>query len=129
MAPADAAQRKDEILTATFDLIARGGIEAATMRQVAASVDATTGRVTHHFPSRVELLVATLAEVERRRMVRIATHVDLEPSALLRAPCWTCCRSTPPGSTSNGCGCRCAPPGFLNSATKSNARLRIVTDS
>lgn len=85
MAPVDPAERKAAIVAATFDLIGRGGIEAATMRRVATAADATTGRVTHHFASRDELLVATLAEVHRRRLQRIAGHVDLEPSARLKA--------------------------------------------
>ena len=75
----------NEIVAVTFDPIARDGIEAATMRKVATAAGATTGRVTHHFSSRVDLLVATLAEVERRRSSRIATHADLEPSARLKA--------------------------------------------
>jgi len=55
------------------------------MRQVATAAGATTGRVTHHFSSRVDLLVATLADVDRRRSSRIATHADLEASARLKA--------------------------------------------
>ena len=85
MAPVNSAQRKDEIVAAAFDLIARDGIESATMRQVATAAGATTGRVTHHFATRAELLVATLAEVARRRSRRITTHADLEPSARLKA--------------------------------------------
>ena len=62
MKPVDPAQRKNEIVAVTFDLIARDGIESATMRQVATAAGATTGRVTHHFATRAELLVGTLAE-------------------------------------------------------------------
>lgn len=81
----DPEQRKAAITAAAFALIARDGIEAATMRQVATAAGATTGRVTHHFSSRVDLLVAALAEVDRRRTSRIATHTGLEPSARLKA--------------------------------------------
>lgn len=55
------------------------------MRRVAAAAGATTGRVTHYFGSRVEVLVAALAEVERRRSLRVATHVELEPMTRIRA--------------------------------------------
>ncbi len=85
MAPGKSAQRKDGIVAAAFDLIVRDGIEAATMRQVATAAGATTGRVTHHFSSRVDLLRATLADVDRRRSSRIATHADLEASERLKA--------------------------------------------
>lgn len=55
------------------------------MRRIAAAADATTGRVTHYFRSRVELLVAALSEVDRRRVGRIAVHDHLDPAVRLRA--------------------------------------------
>jgi len=85
MARVDPDRRKAAIVAAAFDLIARDGVEAATMRRVAAAAEATTGRVTHYFTTRVELLVTTLSEVDRRRTERLAIHVDLEPAARLRA--------------------------------------------
>ena len=85
MPPVDPAERRAEIVSAAFGLLADGGVEAATMRRVAAAADATTGRVTHYFGSRVELLVAALSEVDRRRVGRIAVHDHLDPAARLRA--------------------------------------------
>lgn len=55
------------------------------MRRVATAAGATTGRVTHYFDSRVDVLVAVLVEVDRRRRERIASHSGLEPAARLRA--------------------------------------------
>jgi AcrR family transcriptional regulator len=85
MPAVDPAQRRAEIVMAAFGLLAEGGAEAATMRRVATAAGATTGRVTHYFESRVELLVAALIEVDRRRHQRIAAHDGLEPADRLRA--------------------------------------------
>ena len=85
MTAVDPAQRPSEIVEAAFRLLAEGGVEAATMRRVATAAGATTGRVTHYFESRVELLVAAVQEVERRRQQRIADHDGLDPAARLRA--------------------------------------------
>jgi len=85
MAPVDPKLREAEIVAAAFGLVAEGGIEAATMRRIATAAGATTGRVTHYFDSRVDVLVAVVAEVDRRREARIAFHAGLEPSARLRA--------------------------------------------
>jgi len=81
----DPVRRRGEIVEAAFGLVADGGIEAATMRRIASAAGATTGRVTHYFDSRVDVLVAVLVEVDRRRHERIATHSGLERAGLLRA--------------------------------------------
>ena len=85
MPAVDPAQRRAEIVEAAFGLLAEVGVEAATMRRVATAAGATTGRVTHYFESRVELLVAALSGVDRRRQERIATHDALDPAARLKA--------------------------------------------
>ena len=85
MTAVDPAQRRAEIVDAIFGLLAEGGVEAATMRQVAAAADASTGRVTHYFDSRAELLVAALREVDLRRQQRIDAHHESDPLERLRA--------------------------------------------
>ncbi len=85
MAAVDPVQRRGEIVDAAYRLVADGGIEAATMRRIALAAGATTGRVTHYFNSRVDVLVAVLVEVDRRRQLRIAGHANLDPSARLRS--------------------------------------------
>ena len=85
MPAVDPAQRRAEIVEAAFGLLAEGGVEAATMRRVATAAGATTGRVTHYFESRVELLVAALVDLDRRRQQRIVAHEELDPADRLRA--------------------------------------------
>ena len=49
MPAVDPSERRAEVVAAAFGLLAEGGVEAATMRRIAAAADATTGRVTHYF--------------------------------------------------------------------------------
>ncbi len=58
----DADQRRTEFTDAAARIIARSGVEAATMREVAAEAGWTTGAVTHYFADKRELLLATLQD-------------------------------------------------------------------
>ena len=64
----DFDERRLELADATARLIARGGLGAATMRDVATEAGLTTGSVTHYFADKRELLLFTLnASLQRRR--------------------------------------------------------------
>jgi TetR/AcrR family transcriptional repressor of bet genes len=81
----DVEQRRAELADAAARLIARSGIEAATMREVAAEAGLTTGALTHYFTDKHELLLTTFqASLARRRSLR-PPAVDTPPSALLLA--------------------------------------------
>jgi AcrR family transcriptional regulator len=67
----DAQQRRTELTDAAARLIARSGIEAATLRGVAAEAGWTTGALTHYFTDKRELLLATYqASLAHRRSLR-----------------------------------------------------------
>jgi AcrR family transcriptional regulator len=67
----DVAQRRAELADAAARLIARSGLEAATMREVAAEAGLTTGALTHYFADKRELLLATFqASLQHRRARR-----------------------------------------------------------
>lgn len=67
----DVDERRREIVDATARLIARGGLEAATMRDIAAEAGWTTGVVNHYFADKRELLRSTLTHsIHQRRVVR-----------------------------------------------------------
>lgn len=74
----DAEERRATITDAAARVIARSGIEAATMREVAAEAGWTTGALTHYFADKHELLLATFqASLATRRSLRPqAGHVD-----------------------------------------------------
>ena len=70
----DHAVRRRELIEASWDVISREGIEALTLRKVAAAADCTTGRIAHYFAGREELLLTALSAAyaaAEARMVRI----------------------------------------------------------
>ena len=70
----DHALRRRELVAASWDVISREGLEALTLRKVAAAADCTTGRIAHYFEGREELLLAALSSAyaaSEARMVRI----------------------------------------------------------
>jgi TetR/AcrR family transcriptional regulator, transcriptional repressor of bet genes len=67
----DAEQRRNELTDAAARLIARSGIESATLRDVAAEAGMTTGALTHYFSDKRELLLRTFeASLARRKSLR-----------------------------------------------------------
>ena len=81
----DVERRRAELADAAARLIARSGIEAATMREVAAEAGLTTGALTHYFADKKELLLTTFqASLARRRSLR-PPAADTAPAALLIA--------------------------------------------
>ena len=69
----DYDERRSELAEAAAHLIARSGIGAATMRDVAAEAGWTTGALTHYFADKRELLLCTFqASLEGRRAARAA---------------------------------------------------------
>jgi AcrR family transcriptional regulator len=75
----DIEQRRTELTDATARVIARSGIEAATMREIAAEAGWTTGALTHYFTDKRDLLLATFqASLAARRSLRAGrAHASL----------------------------------------------------
>ena len=61
-AAADEVQR-NLIIEATCDVIAADGLEGASLRRIAESLECTTGLITHYFSSKDDLLVTALERV------------------------------------------------------------------
>ncbi len=57
MLPADHDERRRRIAEIAVDVIAREGLEAATIRRIAKELDGPTKIVTHYFPDKHELLL------------------------------------------------------------------------
>lgn len=71
----DHEERRAEIVTATWAAIAEAGLDGATMRAIAERAGCTTGRLTHYFSGRDEILTAALCRVHEdagTRMIRAA---------------------------------------------------------
>jgi TetR/AcrR family transcriptional repressor of bet genes len=78
--------RRAELVEATWRAIAEGGIEGATVRRIAEAAQCTTGRVTHYFETKDDVLVAALRGAYRAATARMAAHLDgRDPRLVLRA--------------------------------------------
>jgi AcrR family transcriptional regulator len=67
----DTDERRAALTDAAARLIARSGLEAATLRDVAAEAGLTTGSLTHYFADKRELLLHTFqASLSGRRAMR-----------------------------------------------------------
>jgi AcrR family transcriptional regulator len=67
-------QRRRELLDALIEAVAAGGVGTRSLRDLAEAVGTSHRMLLHHFGSRDELLLAIVAEVERRQA---ATLPDL----------------------------------------------------
>ncbi len=61
----DVAERRRAIAEATFAVAAREGIQAVTLRSVAAEMGASTTAITNYLPTRADLLVNAVDEMGR----------------------------------------------------------------
>jgi AcrR family transcriptional regulator len=59
----DPAERRDEVLRATWRVIAREGLDRASMRAIAQELGSTTGVLTHYFRDKDALLDFVLASM------------------------------------------------------------------
>ncbi len=81
----DVDQRRLELAEAAARVIARSGVDGASMRDIAAEAGWTTGTLVHYFADKHALLDFTLrASIERRRTVR-STRSDQSAAEALRA--------------------------------------------
>lgn len=77
----DPAEKRKELITASWNVIADKGFRAVTMRNVAAAAGCTTGALTHYFSDRHALLVDALKtahEAARVRMTQVAETADTD---------------------------------------------------
>lgn len=68
------AQRRAGLITAALALVAEGGMEAATVRAIAARAGVTPGLIRHYFAGRDELIRAAYAHL-MHGMTEAGTHV------------------------------------------------------
>jgi AcrR family transcriptional regulator len=81
----DNEQRRVELTEATARVIARSGVGAATMREIAAEAGWTTGALTHYFTDKHELLLATFQASLAARRARRADRAQASALDRLRA--------------------------------------------
>jgi AcrR family transcriptional regulator len=66
---------KDVLTGVLLDITAHHGLEAVSVRQVAAAAGVSIGTVQHHFPTKDEMLAAAFTEVVRRIRERVSNVV------------------------------------------------------
>ena len=82
----DTDERRAELAAAAAQLIARSGVGAATMRDVAAEAGWTTGALTHYFSGKRELLLFTFrSSLAQRHAARDAREAMAPDEALVRS--------------------------------------------
>jgi AcrR family transcriptional regulator len=81
----DIEQRRAQLTEAAARLIARSGLESATMREVAAEAGWTTGALTHYFTDKRELLLTTFQASLANRRAQRPNDEHADPAAQLRA--------------------------------------------
>ncbi len=82
---AASAGTREDLLRAAHTCVRRGGLAAATSRQIAAEAGANLGAITYHFGSKDDLIAEALfAEIERRVGPALeAFDDDGDPTALM----------------------------------------------
>ena len=65
-------ERRQELVEASWQVIAEDGLESLTMRKIAAAAGCTTGRLTHYFANREELVLAALKAAYDAAAARMA---------------------------------------------------------
>ncbi len=79
-------ERRAELAAAAAQVIARAGVGAATMRDVAAEAGWTTGVLTHYFADKRELLLYTFrSSLAQRHTVRDARDEQTPDESLMRS--------------------------------------------
>ncbi|MFG2894761.1 TetR/AcrR family transcriptional regulator [Streptomyces sp. NPDC048248] len=73
----DREERRREVVEAVFRVVARGGIQQATLQNVAAEAGLAVGSVRHYFDSHPELLTAAAREMVHRVEARVQAQRDL----------------------------------------------------
>ncbi len=81
----DAGLRRIELTDAAARVIARSGVEAATLREIAAEAGWTTGVLMHYFADKDELLLATFQASLAARRSRRVDRADRSDAEELRA--------------------------------------------
>lgn len=78
------AARRSEFVAASLSVIAREGLNAATLRRIAAEAGCTTGSITHYFSGRQALLIDLLRNVHFAAGARMLDVARTAPSDAAR---------------------------------------------
>jgi len=69
-------ETKDRIIAAAIPIFARGGIESATVDEIALAADVGKGTIYNYFQTKEEIVVAFLVEIEKKVQSRVARYAN-----------------------------------------------------
>jgi len=78
---ADHSERRTAIADALINVIAQRGIEAVSIRSIAAEAGVSAGTVQHYFSSKQEIFDFAVASLRVRASARIAEHLEVQASS------------------------------------------------
>jgi AcrR family transcriptional regulator len=73
-------RRREALIAAALDLIAEGGVAAATVRAIADRAGVTPGLIRHYFAGKDDLTRAAFAEIMARMTAASLAHADEAPA-------------------------------------------------
>ncbi len=80
----DAEETKGRLVQAAWNVIATGGIQAASLRRVAADAGCTTGLITHYFADKNELVTYAYRKALDWMLARAAAQIAREDTVVRR---------------------------------------------
>jgi AcrR family transcriptional regulator len=83
MLPADHDERRRRIAEVTVDVIAREGLEAATVRRIAMELGGPTKIVTHYFSDKHDLLVWTYRSLAEQGQRHVSDVIARDPTDIV----------------------------------------------
>lgn len=78
----DHERRRQQVVKIATELVAKGGLKALTVRDVAKAAGYSTAIVSHYFEDKGDLLLSTYQAAVARAARRIATALKSDPSSL-----------------------------------------------
>lgn len=76
-------RRRDDLIAAALDLVAEGGLQAATVRAIAARAGVTPGLIRHYFTSKEELTRTAYTRLMQRMVADSSAVLDNAPAGAL----------------------------------------------
>jgi AcrR family transcriptional regulator len=76
----DPETRRKRIAEITVDVIARDGLEAATLRRIAAEIGCSTAFITHYFSDKQQLLLCAYRALAQQAQEEVAAVIARDPA-------------------------------------------------
>jgi AcrR family transcriptional regulator len=80
MLPVDPEIRRKKIAEVTVDVIARDGLEAATIRRIAAELGCSTAFITHYFSDKQQLLLCAYRALAQQTQEEVGAVIARDPA-------------------------------------------------